>query len=63
MNAKLERLIRERAFEIWQVRQAMGMRFKPNRAGAMVEITAQDDWLEAEDDIANPESAYAADQN
>lgn len=56
MNSQLEHLIRERAYQIWEIRKAMGMKYRINRAGQLVEISAQDDWLEAEDDVINPET-------
>jgi hypothetical protein len=51
MNTRLEQLIRERAYEIWEARQAMGMVFIVTRSGQLREISAEDDWLMAEDEV------------
>ena len=51
MNALLEARIRKRAYEIWEARQFYGRMHRVNRAGRLVEVTAQDDWLLAEAEV------------
>ena len=43
--------IRERAYEIYEFRQENNMALTSDNSGELREITAQDDWLEAEAEI------------
>ena len=46
----IEQKIRERAYEIYEYRRDNGMKF--NLVGdKLVEVTGQDDWIEAEREI------------
>lgn len=52
MNPELEQKIRERAYEIWEYRQSAGMIYMfDKKINDIREISAQDDWLEAEMEV------------
>lgn len=51
MNSELEQKIRERAYEIWEYRHQAGLLYVFDKLHNIREITAQDDWLEAEREI------------
>ena len=51
MDAELEQQIRERAYEIWEFRQENNMRLTLDRLGNLREVTAEENWLEAEREI------------
>ncbi len=49
--------IRERAYEIWEFRQENNMALVVEN-GELRDITAQDDWLEAEEKIRHAEEFH-----
>ena len=51
MNEELTHKIRERAFEIYEYRKENNLQFILDEIGYLREITQQDDWLEAEQEI------------
>jgi len=53
-----EQKIRERAHKIYEFRQQHGMMCTMDRLGNVRDITAQDDWLEAEEEIIHAEKFY-----
>ncbi len=51
MNAELTEKIRRRAHEIWEYRQEFQINIIVNKYGQYQNLTAQDDWLEAEKEV------------
>ena len=51
MENNIEQRIRERAYEIYEFRQDTCLTLTIDRLGNLREITAQDDWLEAEIEV------------
>uniref|UniRef100_A0A6M3IVQ8 DUF2934 domain-containing protein n=1 Tax=viral metagenome TaxID=1070528 RepID=A0A6M3IVQ8_9ZZZZ len=53
MDDKIIEKIRKRAHEIWEYRQEFQINVIVNKFGQYQNLTAQDDWLEAEREILN----------
>ncbi len=51
MNEELIEKIRKRAHEIWRYRQEFQINVIVNKFGQYQNLTAQDDWLEAEKEV------------
>lgn len=58
MNEELRHRIEKRAYAIWEYRQRIGLVFTSNAFGVLREITAEDDWFEAEEDIQHAEALH-----
>lgn len=58
MNEQLRHRIEKRAYGIWEYRQRNGLVFISDVWGNLREITAEDDWLEAEADIQHAEHLH-----
>lgn len=56
MDVALRDLIQKRAYEIWQYRQEFDVKFVLDERGNLRDITAQDDWLEAEEQVLHAQS-------
>jgi len=57
MNPELEQKIRERAYEIWEYRMGCGMFYRLEKH-ELRDITAQDDWLEAEEEVKHAQKFH-----
>ena len=53
-----EQEIRERAYFIWEFRQENDEQYIVGKEGNLREITAQDDWLQAEEEIIGDRSLW-----
>jgi len=51
MDKQLEEEIRKKAYEIWEYRMYCGMLYTLDHLHNLRDITAEDDWLEAEKEI------------
>jgi len=54
MTEELRRKIQERAYQLWEYRQYAGLQYKFNaKTMQLQDITAEDDWIEAERLVLN----------
>jgi len=51
MSGSVFERIKKRAYEIWEYRTQNNIGFEYRQPGTLYELTAQDDWLEAESEI------------
>ena len=51
MNTDIEKLIRKRAYEIYEYRKEYNITVTCGSLGILHEITPEDDWLESESEI------------
>jgi len=51
MAENINEQIEKRAFEIWEFRQEHGMKYMVDRLNNEREITAEDDWFQAKQEV------------